>query len=173
MRARCADGGVTDSLLASPAFFGALAGVLGGVHCAPLTERVQLGPGWRRRRRGLERTFTAANNCAWTLEALRRYDEAKTLMRNRLPVARRVLGESAQPTLMMRWIYARALYKDPAASLDDISEAVTALEETERVAKRVLGGAHPLTNAIETALQWSRDALRARDFARETPSGDA
>ena len=109
------------------------------------------------------------NNCAWTLEELHRYDEVKTLMRKALPVARRVLGESAQPTLMMRWIYARALYKDQAASLDDLSEAVTALEETERVAKRVLGGAHPQVTGIGEALRLSREVLSAR----ETPSGNA
>ena len=114
-------------------------------------------------------TLTAANNCAWTLEELHRYDEVKTLMRKALPVARRVLGESAQPTLMMRWIYARALYKDQAASLDDLSEAVTTLEETERVAKRVLGGAHPQVAGIGEALQRSREFLNGR----ETPPGSA
>ena len=70
---------------------------------------------------------------------------------------------------MMRWIYARALYKDQAASLDDLSEAVTALEETERVAKRVLGGAHPQVTGIGEALRLSREVLSAR----ETPSGNA
>ena len=109
------------------------------------------------------------NNCAWTLEELHRYDEVKTLMRKALPVARRVLGESAQPTLMMRWIYARALYKDPAATLDDLREAVTTLEDAERIARRVLGGAHPLTGGIERRLRDARAALRAR----ETPPTSA
>ena len=66
-------------------------------------------------------------------------------------------------------VYAGALHLDPDATLDDLREALTTLEETERIARRVLGGAHPLTNAIETALQNARAALRAR----ETPSGDA
>ena len=69
----------------------------------------------------------------------------------------------------MRMVYAGALHLDPDATLDDLREALTTLEETERIARRVLGGAHPLTNAIETALQNARAALRAR----ETPSGDA
>ena len=42
----------------------------------------------------------------------------------------------------MRWNYARALY-DPAAALDDLSEAVTTLEETERTARRVFGNGPP------------------------------
>ena len=66
-------------------------------------------------------------------------------------------------------VYAGALHLDPDATLDDLREALTTLEETERIARRVLGGAHPLTNAIETALQNARAALRAR----EAPPGNA
>jgi hypothetical protein len=69
----------------------------------------------------------------------------------------------------MRMIYAKALYKDDAATLDDLREAVTTLVETERTARRVLGGAHPVTTGIEGALRDARAALRAR----ETPSGSA
>ena len=69
---------------------------------------------------------------------------------------------------MMRWIYARALYKDPAASLGDLSEAVTTLEDVGRFARRVLGGAHPLTAGVGRELLKARVALRVR--ARETPS---
>ena len=32
------------------------------------------------------------------------------------------------------------LYQDPAATLGDLREAVTTLEEIERIARRVLGG---------------------------------
>ena len=56
---------------------------------------------------------------------------------------------------------------DDGATLDDLREAVTTLEDTGQIARRVLGGAHPLTEAIETALlRRARAALRAR----ETPS---
>ena len=60
-------------------------------------------------------------------------------------------------------MYAEALYKADGATLDDLREAVTTLEETERIARRVLGGAHPLLAGIEVALQQSRAALRARE----------
>ena len=46
-----------------------------------------------------------------------------------------------------------ALYLDTGATLDDLREAVTTLEDTERTARRVLGGAHPLTKSIELALR--------------------
>ena len=56
------------------------------------------------------------------------------------------------------------LYKDDGATLDDLREAVTTLEETERTARRVFGGAHPLTTEIERDLQNNaRPALRARE----------
>ena len=65
-------------------------------------------------------------------------------MRKTIPVARRVLGESHETTLRMRRLtYALALYNDPGATLDDLREAVTTLEETERIARRVLGATHP------------------------------
>ena len=66
-------------------------------------------------------------------------------------------------------VYARALYGDPGARLEDLREAVTTLEEIERTARRVLGGSNPLTLAFEFRLQASRLVLRAR----ETPPSSA
>ena len=80
-----------------------------------------------------------------------------------MPVARRVFGDGNEITLRMRWCYAGALYGDPGATLDDLREAVTTLEETSRTARRVLGGAHPTVVGIEQSLKASRAALRARE----------
>ena len=80
-----------------------------------------------------------------------------------MPVARRVLGESRELALKMRWIYAQSFYTDASASLDDLREAVTTLGESEPIARRVLGSAHPTTRGIERALQNARAALRARE----------
>ena len=70
---------------------------------------------------------------------------------------------------MARWNYARALCEDPAATLDDLNEAVTTLEDAGRIARRVLGGAHPLTPGFENCLKASRGILAAR----QTPPGSA
>ena len=59
--------------------------------------------------------------------------------------------------------YAVALYRDPSATLDDLREAVTTLEDTARIARRVLGGAHPVTEEIEGDLENARAELRARE----------
>ena len=91
------------------------------------------------------------------------------MLRRTTSVAKRVLGSSNAVTLKMRWAYAGALYEDPAATLDDLREAVKTLEDTAPTARRVLGGAHPVVAGIEEALQKWRAALRAR----ETPSGSA
>jgi hypothetical protein len=84
-------------------------------------------------------------------------------MRKAMPVVRRV----HEYTLKMRSLYTRAIYEDPAATLDDLREAVTTLEDTERIARRVLGPAHPITTSIAQDLRKYQAAL----CARETPSG--
>ena len=48
-------------------------------------------------------------------------------------------------------------------TLDDRLEAVTIFEETERTARRVLGGAHPTTKGLGITLQNARAALRGRE----------
>ena len=111
------------------------------------------------------KTVLAAYNYAASLVSLGRFEQAKSLLRKMLPVARRVLGENHELTLTMRWIYARALYYDEGATLDDLREAVTTLEDAERTARRVLGGAHPTTKGIQDALRNARAVLRARKDA--------
>ena len=61
---------------------------------------------------------------------------------------------------------AEALYEDEGATVDDIREAVNMLEDAGRIARRLLGPAHPLTSGL------GRDLLEARAAlgARETPS---
>ena len=108
-------------------------------------------------------TLIAASNYANSLVRLERFKEAKSLLRKMMPVARRVLGESHELTLKMRWHYARALYEDPGATLDDLREAVTTLEDAERIARRVFGGANPLVLDIERDLRAARAKLRIRE----------
>ena len=84
-----------------------------------------------------------------------------------MPVARRVLGDSHELTLKMRYNYAKALYRADGATLDDLREAVTTLEETTRTARRVLGSAHPLTGGIEETLRRSQAVLAFHDAAEE------
>ena len=81
------------------------------------------------------------------------------MLRKMLPVARRVLGEGHQLTLLMRRNYAVVLYEDPAATLNDLREAIATLEDIEPIARRVRGAAHPVASGIEHDLQKCRAAL--------------
>jgi len=110
-------------------------------------------------------TLREANNLATSLVNLKRFEEAKSLMRKMMPVARRALGENDETTLTMRWLYAVSLCRNVGATLEDLSEAVTALHETGQIARRVLGGAHPVTMEIERHLRESREELSARNVS--------
>jgi tetratricopeptide (TPR) repeat protein len=110
-----------------------------------------------------KRTLRAANNYAASLNDLKRYEEAKALLRRTMPVARRVLGEIDDLTLKIRKVYAKALCRDHGATLDGLREAVATLEDIDPIARRVLGSTHPLTVDIEGDLRDARAALRARE----------
>ena len=70
---------------------------------------------------------------------------------------------------MMRLHYAKALYEDTSATLGDLREAVTTLEDADRIARRVFGGAHPTTRTIEKNLRNSRAHARACETLERKP----
>ena len=88
-------------------------------------------------------------------------------MRKTIPVARRVLGEGHRLTLKMRWCYALALFRDNAATLDDLHEAVETLDSVSKSWKRVFGQSHPETPGVQRALVAARKKL-ARAAAAST-----
>jgi len=114
-------------------------------------------------------TLSTAVSYTKSLLLLKRFEEAKSLLRKMMPVARQVLGDGSEVTLKMRSAYGWAHYRDPSATLDDLREAVTTLGKTGETARRVLGGPHPLVAQIEGNLRDARAALRAR----EEPSSGA
>ena len=111
-------------------------------------------------------TLLEANNYASSLHHMKRFEEARSLLRKTMPVARRVLGDNHEITLKMRWIYARALYLDASATLDDLRESVETLESVANSWKRIFGQAHPETPKAQGALKrGARGALAARAAA--------
>ena len=70
-------------------------------------------------------------------------------------------GDCEDATLKLRWNYAQSLSKNPNATLDDVREAVTTLEDTARTARRVLGSARPTTESLEDELRTARASLSA------------
>ena len=113
-----------------------------------------------------ENYLMAAINYASALHDLKQdHEEAKSMMRKTIPVARRAFGDGHEVTLKMRWIYARALCEAAGALLADLHEAVATLEDAERIARRVFGSTHPIAVGLEHQLQNVRAWL-----ARKTPS---
>ena len=110
-----------------------------------------------------DETLVSALNYAVSLDSVERFEDARKVLRKMTPVARRVLGDCNDLTHRMQIMYATTLSLDEGATLDDLREAVTTLEELERTARRVFGSAYPTTKAIERALEISREALRIRD----------
>ena len=55
--------------------------------------------------------------------------------------------------------HSEALYLDTGATLDTLREAVTTLEDTYRIARRVFGGVHPVTVMIEHSLEEAGSTL--------------
>ena len=105
----------------------------------------------------------AASNYTGTLLDLERFKEAKSLLRKRVPVARRVLGENHDLTLSLRLMYAQSLFWNDDATLDDLREAVTTLDYVAVSHKRLLGDSHPEAARAQYALENARRKLaRAR-----------
>ena len=120
-------------------------------------------------------TLISANNYADSLIQLERYKTAMSLLRETLPIARRVCGESDETLLRLRVNYARALCVVSAdavtgTSLDDLREAVTTLEEIESIALRVFGDAHLFVEQVEYFLRESRGLLHKKRKTEATPS---
>ena len=61
---------------------------------------------------------------------------------------------------------------DPDATLDDVRESVETLEDAERIARRVLGGAHPITKEMGNDLGTTR-AVLLRACETLSPPGSA
>ena len=63
----------------------------------------------------------------------------------------------------MSWVYAAVLYEDPTATLEDLREAATTLEDAVPIARRVMGGGHPITEDMEANLRLARAAVGRRE----------
>ena len=110
-------------------------------------------------------TLREASHYASILGDIQRFEEAKVLLRKTLPVAGRIFGEDHIRMLEMRCLYAAASFQVDNATLDDIREAMATLEDMQRNARRVLGGAHPLVAQIASHLGDVREELDARGMS--------
>ena len=87
-----------------------------------------------------------------TLLDLRRFEEAKKVLRKVTPVSQRVLGTEDEQTLSLREDFARAILGGES-SAEEKREAVRALEDAVSVMRRVLGPQHPETKRVQSNLE--------------------
>ena len=106
--------------------------------------------------------FIRVLNLSVSLRFAGRFTEAKSLLREQIPEARRALNANHESVTRLRWNYATCLCDD-AASRDDLVEAVTLLEELSRTTQRIYGTSHPLATDIRTTLGGAREMLAAFD----------
>ena len=87
-------------------------------------------------------TLVEANNYANGLVDLQRFEEAKSLLRKTIPIARRVLGDGHELTLRMRSMYSDAERKrDPKQNEPGTSSYdYKCYAEAVRIQKRRGGG---------------------------------
>ena len=110
-------------------------------------------------------TLIAANNYALNLLDLRRFKEAKRVLRKVIPVALRVLGAEHDLTLSLREDFCRAtLCGDSSAN--ERRDALKMLEDTLGVMRRVLGPQHPVTQRVQRNLHIYREQFRVYAHGR-------
>jgi hypothetical protein len=112
-----------------------------------------------RRGAGHESSIITAVAILGHLLTAKRFGEVKSFAREQIPLSTRAMGAENRTTLLIRWRLAIALYQDPDASLDDIVEAATTLEDVSRRWIRVFGPADPDSNHIQFHLQNARKLL--------------
>ena len=83
---------------------------------------------------------------------LRRFKEAKRVLRKVVPVARRVLGNHHELTLSICEDLCRATLLDGGSSANEKRDALKMLEDTLGVMRRVLGPQHPETQRVQGSL---------------------
>ena len=122
-----------------------------------------------------ERVVAARRRVEGSVRGLDGVDlRARLLLRSRGELPRRQVAhgrhvgrdvESSAPAAGE--LHAAAIYIDAGATLEDLREAVTTLEELERTAQRVLGVSHPLKKSIAGDLRAAQAALRAREDGKK------
>ena len=113
-----------------------------------------------------ENTIIDAINLADSLIDAKLFAEARALVRDYIPAARRTLGDEQDLTLNLQSQDAYAIYRDTNSSLSDVHEAVAILADVLRTSRLVFGIRHPFVAAYRVELDRARMRL-ADDESRQ------
>ena len=104
-----------------------------------------------------EETIVAGRNLALAYSRLDQFTEAKSLLRELMPISRGL------ENLYIRRQYALAFVKDPSVSTADFREGVATLTSVEAATRRLLGANHPQARKSKNVLELAQEALAARE----------
>ena len=107
-----------------------------------------------------ENVYASLINLVQQLITMGGYAEASSLVREYSPKCERALG-AGRATVVLKCLGARALFEVPGATREDITSAVTILEEQHRAARRLLGASHPNALFAKTQLDKAQAKLAA------------
>ena len=105
-----------------------------------------------------EQTINAANNLAISSMALGHLGDAKSLLRKNIRACRRSFGADHVYTFRAHSLFVRILYIEQA-SMEDLREAVSIMEDVCRRGRRVLGDSHPEYQELQFTLATARRVL--------------
>ena len=111
----------------------------------------------RHRRPDHENRRIDAINLSESLIEAKLFKEARSLLRDNIPVARRTLGGGSEYTLELRTNSARAISRDTNSSR--VHEAVAILEDVLRTTRQVFGVQHPNFADYQEELESARMRL--------------
>ena len=103
--------------------------------------------------------IVSALNLAVTLGDMARFAEARQILGEAIPKARKKMGDDHDLTLCLRYNYVCSLVNDDTSSLSDLREAVAMMEDAERRARRVYGADHPQAVSKTVMLRKARQKL--------------
>ena len=91
------------------------------------------------------------------------FAEARKLINETLPIARRVCGDAHDITLGHRFALSRSIVLNPDATQEDLRGAKEELEGLLRTTRRVFGNSHPRVELVRNLLELANDRL-STDF---------
>ena len=91
------------------------------------------------------------------------FSEARSLLRDRMPLAERSTGLESRITLQFCCVYANATILDIDCPIETILEVKSLVERRLPTMRRVLGASHPMTEDTEGMLRRARKVVDIRE----------
>ena len=115
-------------------------------------EQIEAPRGLRRRQRYLASSLIDDEHFA----------EARTLINETLPIARRVYGDAHDLTLGHRYMLPRSIVLNPDATQENLRVAKGELEDLLPTTRRIFGNSHPRVELVRNLLEGANQRLSSQ-----------